>query len=87
MSLAELQQRFRNAIVTGDAGCVASLLVGGVDPRVRLAIHQRHYEASLVRAILERFPASQWLVGSEPVIGARVRPPASARRTVHRGVW
>jgi hypothetical protein len=37
---------------------------------VRLAIHQRHYEASLVRALLDRFPACQWLLGSAPVIGA-----------------
>ncbi|MEW5984812.1 MAG: DNA-binding domain-containing protein [Acidobacteriota bacterium] len=80
MSLAELQQRFRDALVTGDAGRVASLLVGGLDPRARLAIHQRHYEASLVRALLDRFRATQWLVGSEPVIEAardyvRSRPP------------
>ena len=82
MSLSELQQRFRDALVTGDAGHVAGALVGGADPRARLAIHQRHYEASLVRALLERFPATQWLVGSKPVIDAarefvRRHPPAA----------
>lgn len=82
MSLAELQQRFRDALVTGDAEHVAQALVGGADPRARLAIHQRHYEASLVRVLLERFPATQWLVGSEPVIDAarefvRLQPPAA----------
>jgi hypothetical protein len=82
MSLAELQQGFRDALVTGDAGHVAPALVGGADPRARLAIHQRHYEASLVRALLDRFPATQWLVGSQPVIEAarefvRRQPPAA----------
>jgi len=82
MSLADLQQRFRDALVTGDAEHVAPDLVGGADPRARLAIHQRHYEASLVRALLERLPATQWLVGSKPVIDAarefvRRQPPAA----------
>ena len=81
MSLADLQRRFRDALVTGDAVHVAPALVGGADPRARLAVHQRHYEASLVRVLLERFPATQWLVGSEPVIEAarefvRRHPPA-----------
>ena len=38
-------------------------LVGGWEPRKRLAIHQRHYEASLIAAIREKFPATAWLVG------------------------
>jgi hypothetical protein len=41
--------------------------VGGTQPEHRLAIHRRHYLASLTRALIERFPATVWLVGSELV--------------------
>lgn len=63
-SLAETQRRVRNAVVAGDATAVAGLLVGGRDARKRLAIHQRHYETSLVTALLGKFPATAWLVGT-----------------------
>lgn len=81
MSLGELQRRFRDALVTGDAARVAPALVGGPDPLARLAVHQRHYETSLVTSLIERFPATLWLLGSQPVIDAareyvRSRPPA-----------
>ena len=33
-------------------------------------IHQRHYATSLTRALVERFPATVWLVGSELVTRA-----------------
>jgi len=45
-------------------------LVGGDDPTRRFAIHTRHYGASVARAIVERFAATVWLVGSEPVVRA-----------------
>jgi hypothetical protein len=47
-----------------------------------LAIHQRHYRASLVTALLSTFPACVWLVG-EPLLGeaaaafVRAFPPAA----------
>ena len=62
--LAELQLRFRHALVSGDGSGIASLLVGGRAPALRLKVHQRHYEVSLVTALLGKFPATQWLVGS-----------------------
>ena len=62
--LADVQRRIRDAVVTGDAASAASLFVGGKDAAQRLAIHLRHYRASLVTAVLGRFPASGWLVGS-----------------------
>src|SRR5438105_10087679 len=40
------------------------MLVGGRDSAKRLAIHQRNYETSLVNALLGKFPATGWLVGS-----------------------
>ena len=84
MSLAELQRQFRDALVTGDAASVASVapaLVGGSDPLARLAVHQRHYEASLVTSLQQRFPATEWLLGSQAIIDAardyiRSHPPA-----------
>lgn len=71
--LAELQAHVRDAMLTGDAGPVASALVGARDARHRFAIHQRHYAASLVTALLGRFPATVWLAGSEFVRGAAER--------------
>jgi hypothetical protein len=63
-ALADIQSHVRRALLTGDAHPLAPLLVGGRDARTRLAIHQRHYAASLITALLDRFPATVWLVGS-----------------------
>ena len=62
--LAELQAGIRQALLTGDADPLQPLLVGGRDGRKRLAIHQRHYATSLITSLLDRFPATVWLVGS-----------------------
>ncbi|WP_445504691.1 HvfC/BufC family peptide modification chaperone [Microvirga sp. G4-2] len=62
-SLADVQTWIRDAVVLGAIADVAPLLVGGGDPIARLAIHRRHYEASLVEAILRRFPGVVWLAG------------------------
>jgi Putative DNA-binding domain len=80
LSLSDLQTDVRRALRSGEAPGIASLLFGGMDARRRFAIHQRHYEASLVAALLEKFPASTWLLGSEFVMQAarafvRVCPP------------
>jgi hypothetical protein len=64
LSLRELQANVRRAVVSGDDGAIAPLLVGGGDSRARLAIHHRHYQASLVNVLLEKFPATVWLTGS-----------------------
>lgn len=78
--LADLQAGMRQAVTLADPRAVASLLVGGADPAKRLAIHQRHYEASLVRAVCEKFPATAWLIGADVVADAarayvRMYPP------------
>jgi hypothetical protein len=67
LTLAEVQAAIRHAVVNGDGAAVAGVLVGGTQPERRLAIHRRHYQASLTRALVERFPATVWLVGSELV--------------------
>lgn len=64
-SLADIQARVRQAVTGGDPHAVAALAVGGIEPIRRLAIHQRHYEASLVTALCEKFPASMWLLGAD----------------------
>jgi hypothetical protein len=69
-TLAEIQAGIRDALVDGNAAGVAPVLLGGSQPAQRLAIHQRHYVASLTRALVERFPATVWLVGSELVTHA-----------------
>jgi hypothetical protein len=80
-SLGEVQSGVRLAMLSGDASAAAPLLFGGGDPRARLAIHSRHYQASLVQVLTDRFPATCWLIGSTFVSEAarefvRVHPPA-----------
>ena len=79
-ALADIQSAIRDALVHGNRAALAPMLSGGVRPEYRLAIHQRHYVTSLTRALLERFPATVWLVGSELVTDAatsfvREQPP------------
>ena len=57
-------RNFRNTLIDGDVGSIAPVLVGGREPEKRLAIHQRNYETSLVDAMLTKFPATGWLVGT-----------------------
>jgi hypothetical protein len=79
-SLADLQTEMRQALVSARAVGVAPFLVGGADPLKRLAIHQRHYDTSLVTSLLEKLPACGWLLGSSFLTQAahdfvRVCPP------------
>jgi Putative DNA-binding domain len=79
-ALADLQADVRHALLAGETTALEPLLVGGQNGRKRLAIHQRHYTASLITSLLDRFPATVWLVGSEFVQRAaqhfvRLRPP------------
>ena len=76
MSLADLQRQMRDAVVSGDSAAIGPLLVGGQNASKRLAIHLHHYEASLTAAVVGRFPATGWLVGSHRLEGA-------ARQFVH----
>jgi len=69
-ALAEIQAAIRDALMTGNTAVLAPLLLGGMRPSRRLAIHQRHYAASLTRALVDRFPGTVWLVGSELVTDA-----------------
>src|SRR5262249_55350963 len=63
MSIAELQHQLRNAVTSGNGAPVVPALVGGRHAAKRLGIHHRHYTASLLTAIVGRFPATAWLVG------------------------
>jgi hypothetical protein len=79
--LAEIQSAVRDALVRGHGSALTSILSGGLHAERRLAIHQRHYTASLTKAILNRFPATVWLVGSDLVTDAassfiREQPPS-----------
>ena len=74
--LAETQLRFRDAVVRGDMQHVdflASLLVGGRSPEKRLIVHQRNYRRSLVDALLVKFPATGWLLGTQLLTEAATR--------------
>src|ERR1700680_693994 len=75
-ALADIQSAMRDACVRGDSSGLAPMLSGGAHPEHRLAVHQRHYAASLTRALLDRFPATVWLVGAGLVTDA---PPSLVR--------
>ncbi len=68
--LADTQAAIRGAIIDKDAAAILPRLTGGSDPTYRLSIHQRHYEASLLRVLRGRFPAVEWLVGGPFMIAA-----------------
>lgn len=79
-SLAERQAAVARAVIGGDVGPMRHALRGGADPRKRLGVHVRHYEASLAEALLTKFPATRWLAGSQLVTEAarayaRAHPP------------
>jgi Putative DNA-binding domain len=79
--LAEIQSGIKDALVRGHCTALTSIMSGGLHAERRLAIHQRHYAASLTKALLNRFPATVWLVGSDLVTDAacsfiREQPPS-----------
>src|ERR1700680_3099984 len=79
-ALTEIQSAVRDALVRGDRRALAPMLSGGTNAEHRLAIHSRHYATSLTKVLLDRFPATLWLVGSELVTDAatsfiREQPP------------
>lgn len=61
MLLAETQAAIRAAVFGDDTAASAS---GAAPPR-RLAIHRRHYHASLIAALATKFPATAWLMGAQ----------------------
>src|ERR1700722_18669220 len=75
-TLAEIQSSVRDAVIAENSEAISSLLVGGQAGRKRLEIHRRHYEISLVIALVGKFPATGWLVGTPFVTEA-------ARHYVH----
>jgi hypothetical protein len=68
--LTNMQLAMREAVVSGDDVCIAPILTGGKEPAKRLQVHRRQYETSLITAIVERFPATVWLIGSALVTDA-----------------
>jgi hypothetical protein len=76
-SLADVQAHLADAMLTGEARPVVPQLTDGPRSAARLAIHLRHYEASLVAALTGKYPACCWLLGERFVA-------AAARDFVHR---
>ena len=68
--LADIQSAIAQAMLTGDPGQAPAALVGGANASARLQVHLRHYQTSLQSALLEKFPATAWLLGSDFVAAA-----------------
>ncbi len=64
LQFPEIQAHFRDAIIYGDTSGISRALMGGRYPEKRLAVYQRNYRASLTDALLTKFPATQWLLGT-----------------------
>lgn len=78
--LADVQAAIAAAMLTGNPDLAPKSLTGGSNARARLGIHLRHYAASLQTALLDKFPATRWLLGGQLVEAAtaayvRAHPP------------
>ena len=71
--LADLQSHFRDAVIHSRTQLIGSFLIGGLQPEKRLLIHQRNYQASLTEALLTKFPATEWLLGTNLLTEAASR--------------
>jgi hypothetical protein len=71
----DIQSHFRNAVIQANSNVISLVpfLAGGDEPQKRLAIHQRNYRQSLVEALLVKFPATAWLMGTSFLIAAAER--------------
>jgi hypothetical protein len=67
LPLAEIQSLVQRGVLFGEISRLTPLLAGGQYPERRFAIHQRHYETSLIAALLDKFPATVWLAGARLV--------------------
>jgi hypothetical protein len=79
-SLSDIQSGIRSAVVESSFDHIAPWLTGGSDPTRRLAIHRRHYHASLIETVIGRYPATGWLLGGSALTAAAsafvaTRPP------------
>src|SRR5262249_29709859 len=63
----------RDGVLTGEVSGLAAVLQGGRYPERRFAIHQRHYETSLVSALMAKIPATDWLVGTRFIREAAIQ--------------
>jgi hypothetical protein len=65
LPLAETQAAIAKAITSGSSADLPDSLFGDSAGNRRFRIHLRHYQASLTAALMQKFPATQWLVGAE----------------------
>jgi hypothetical protein len=65
LRLADTQSAIRDAVVADAPARILSALVERGDRAYRLSIHQRHFAASLIAVIRNRYPTLEWLVGSD----------------------
>ena len=72
-TLSSIQSTFRDALVDSADHGITPWLISSGDPSKRLTIHKRNYEASLVKALLIKFPATQWLAGANFITDAATR--------------
>lgn len=79
LPLRELQGHIAHAMIHDEMDRLPAALTAGLDPN-RLTLHARHYTHSLVMALMDKFPATQWLIGNTALRAAaslyiRAEPP------------
>lgn len=78
--LAEAQAAIAEAMLSGDSAALPVSLARGPDGVKGFDIHLRHYKRSLTSTLIQKFPATAWLLGEDCLTWAaqrfiRVSPP------------
>jgi hypothetical protein len=62
--LAKTQAAIAKAVTSGSSAALPASLFDGPAGNRRFRIHLRHYQASLTATLMQKYPATQWLVGT-----------------------
>lgn len=65
LPLADTQEAIAKAVTSGSSADLPDSLFDDPAGNRRFRIHLRHYQASLTTTLIQKFPATQWLVGAE----------------------
>lgn len=69
-SLADTQAAIANAMISGSGEKLPDSLFDDSSGNNRFRIHIRHYHASLTGTLIQKYPATEWLVGRDLLAAA-----------------